>query len=217
MSENLKVPKQDNKHRAQLVAKGVLGAIPIAGGAVAETFDMIYQSGYEKRLNTWREEVSNRLIKISKSISIEELSQNEEFQSLLTESTIVALKNHQKVKLDAVLNLLINSTESPLEYDFKKLFLNYLDQFTSYHLRTLGVVFENEKLFKTDNYQYAHDLHELIKKEVFHGDEELKGIVLEELEPIKGLIKHEKNRIKDQTTSSLVLTNHGKRFIELVL
>lgn len=218
MSEDLEVPKEGRSHKAQVLIKGGLGGIPIVGGTVGEAFDLIYKSGYEKRLKIWRESVSKKLIEVSASKPLDKLVVNEEFQSLLAESTLIALKNHQKTKLDAVLNLLINSTNSPVKYDFKKLFLNYIDQFTVYHLRSLGMIFENQKKINSKYLLASDQLHLKILNEVFHNDSELKNQVFEELEVIKGLIKIIKTNTKHFNTITLIeLTSLGNKFISLIV
>jgi len=210
-------PEQDTKHKGQLVFKGALGAIPIAGGLVGETFDIIWKSGYEKRLENWRLAISKELSKKYDDSNIAKLARNEEFQSLVAESTIIALKNHQKLKLQAILNLVINSTESPIEYDFKKLFLDYIDQFTAYHLRSIGVIKENLNLIESNSFLTYNDHMKFILENVFHGDAELRGQVFEELMAVKGLITKKTDPIgKRGNKKYYCFTALGQKFVDLI-
>lgn len=213
---NITPPKQDSKHKGQLIFKGALGAIPFAGGLAGETFDLVWKSGYEKRLDNWRIKVSEELSKKYDATSITKLTENEEFQSLIAESTIIALKNHQKLKLKAILNLTINSTDSPVEYDFKKLFINYIDQFTEYHLRTIGVIKENLSLIGSNKFLTYNEHMQFILNDVFHGDDELRTLVIEELMVAKGLITKKRESEKQNVEKYYAFTILGQKFVDLI-
>jgi len=215
--ENLEPPGIDLKHKAKLIVKGGLGGVPFAGGLLGEGFDLIYKSGYEKKLQKWRESITIKLIQIDNEKTIDNLVGNEEFHSLLVETSLIALKNHQQIKLDAISNLLISSTISPIDYDFKKLFVNYIDQFTTYHLRTMGMIIENERQKVSKNRLVFDQLHRKILKEVFYGESELKDQIFEELQIIKGLISKIKTNTEVYNVATFViLTKLGEKFAELV-
>ena len=216
MSEELEVPKEGKSHKAQAIIKGGLGAIPFVGGAVGETFDLIYKSGYEKRLEKWRIDVSARLNKLSDTVSISDLLKNDEFQSLLSEATVIALKNHQEIKLDAILNMVENSPGSPVDYDFKKLFLNYVDNFTGYHLRTLGLIAERHQQINEQNLDLEINFPQKILEEVFQGDEELRNLIMEELKVGKGLIAFAFLEYVPSRPESYVLSQLGIKFMKLI-
>jgi len=216
-NEELIPPKPDNEHKGQQLSKGVLSGIPFAGGFAGELLDMVWRTGYEKRLSEWRTDISIALSRKFDETNISTLIEDEEFQSLLAESTIIAIKNHQEDKLNAIKNLLVNSTSSPVNYDFKKLFLNYLDQFTMYHLRTIGHIYEN---LKPGNKKFLSQNDHIgkILDEVFYGDEELRGQVFEELMAVKGLITKKQGPFAEyNTTTYYALTTLGQKFIKLVL
>lgn len=216
MTKKINPPISDIEQKAQSLIKGALGAIPIIGGIAGESFDIIYKTGFEKRLNQWRISVSEVLNKLLEKQSLDSLAKDDEFHSLLLESTLVALKTHQQIKLDAVKQLLYNSTSSSTEYDFKKLFLNYIDQFTSYHLRTLGMILENQELINSNDRLDSSKLFEKINCEVFHNDEQLMAQVQEELTVGKGLIKKKKIEHQDKVVKYTVLSEIGKRFVDLI-
>lgn len=216
--EKLIEPVPDLEEKAQGLVKGALGGVPFAGGAIGELFDIMYQSGYEKRLQTWRGDVSKRLNSLREEV-LKQLEQDEEFQSLLAESTLAVLKNHQEIKIEAIKNLLFNSTTSTVEYDFKKLFINYIDQFTAYHLRTMWMIFENNSLDKSKQLS-CNELDEKILKEVFHSDEAFNHVVRKELGLGKGLVDSPYKEIikygHKLKIRYLELTDHGKNFMTLI-
>lgn len=196
-----------------------MSSIPIVGGASAETFDLIYKSVYEKRLDIWRARVTRELNnQLEQNISLEELIKNEEFQSILAETTIIALRNHQEKKLKTLLNVVRNSTTSPIKYDFKKLFIGYIDQFTEYHLRMLVFIADNEKLEGKTGHKNSSELRDLILEDVFHKDESLFSLFHEELEVAKGMFRYRtKSRtIEKGKISFMKLTEMGKKFIDLI-
>jgi len=215
--ENIIPAKSNIEQKGQQLSKGALGIIPFVGGLAGETLDLIWKTGYEKRLDQWRKSISESLSRKLDEENLSILFDTDEFQSLLAESTIIALRNHQEEKLIAVKNLLINSTVSTIEYDFKKLFLNYIDQFTAFHLRTIGHIYEN---LKPDNKNFLsqNDHIQKILDEIFYGDEELRGQVFEELMAVKGLITKKKGPYAEfNTTTYYALTALGQKFMNLVL
>lgn len=219
MSEKEKIvpPKSNFEQKGQQLSKGVLGIVPFVGGLAGETLDLVWRTGFEKRLDNWRASVSEALNNKLDEETLLTVFDSDEFQSLLAESTLIAVRNHQNIKLKAVKNLLINSTVSTIEYDFKKLFLNYIDQFTVFHLRTIGHIYEN---LKPDNKKFLsqNDHIQKILDEIFHGDEELRGQIFEELMAVKGLITRKKGPYaKINTTTYYALTNLGQKFMSLVL
>jgi len=211
------LPESNLEHKSKSVIKGIAGGIiPFAGGLVGESLDLIWKTAYEKRLSEWRINVSTALSKVANQNVLNGLIDNEEFKSLMAESTIIALKNHQEKKLSAISNLLAKSTVSPLEYDFKKLFLNYIDQFTVYHLKTLNNIKKN--LNETvANFLTVNDHKSKILEEIFYGENELCNQVFEELEAIKGLITTKKGPFLNfETTTYLSLSKLGEKFMSLV-
>lgn len=211
----IKPPKPNIEDIGKSLSKGVVGAIPFFGGLAGEVLENIWNTRSEKRLIKWRENISIALeSKLDKS-EIEALVDNEEFNSLLTEATIIALRNHQETKLNAIKNLLVNSTKSPEEYDFNKLFLNYIDQFTAYHLRILGSI-QNNLLVEKSDFLSMNNHKQKLLTEIFHGDGELMDQIVAELLSGKGLISDTKGAFKGfNTTQYLNLTNMGKRFITM--
>lgn len=69
---------------------------------------------------------------------IESLPQNEKFISAYTTGLFIATRNHQKEKLDALRNAVLNTAlPSDLEEDLQLSFVNYIDRLTPSHIVAL--------------------------------------------------------------------------------
>ena len=142
--DKLQPPKRTKGDAAHATVKGALSAIPIIGGPAVELFQYLFLPPFEKRRNQWMVQFCEKLKDLEKSwIRIEELKENEEFISIVMHATQIALKTHQKKKLEALQNAILNvakgqAPEEALQY----VFLNLIDSFTELHLRILKV-FQN--------------------------------------------------------------------------
>ncbi|TAN40854.1 MAG: hypothetical protein EPN22_16730 [Nitrospirae bacterium] len=127
----------DKIHR---VMRGALSAIPSFGGTAVELFNTLISPPLEKRKQEWMIEVTNALnILLERhDINIESLLDNQEFTTILIQASTSAIKNHQKEKLDALLNAVINSTlPEPLPFSMRTIFIDMIDRISEWHLRLL--------------------------------------------------------------------------------
>lgn len=94
-------------------------------------------------------------------IEIEDLLNNESFLSTLIHAYQIAVRNHQKEKLEALQNAVLNSAliNAP-EDDLKILFLSYIDTFTSVHFKLLKFFKEKNKSKEWVNGLAEHFPHE---------------------------------------------------------
>jgi hypothetical protein len=126
------------------ITKAAISAIPVASGPVAALFENIFTAPLEKRKHTWLEELADAITKLQRKVdglTPEALAKNEVFVTVALQASQIALRNHQKEKLDALRNAVVNSAlpNSPQE-DQQIIFLRLLDQLTSWHLRILAVL-----------------------------------------------------------------------------
>ncbi len=76
-------------------------------------------------------------------LSAEKLAANETFVTVAMHASQMAIRNHQKEKLQALRNAVLNSgLPNPLQEDEQMVFLRLIDQLTPWHLRVLGL-FDN--------------------------------------------------------------------------
>jgi hypothetical protein len=124
---------------AVAVVKGVLGAIPYAGGLLAEVYNL-YLNPLETRKQRWIEQVAEVIDKIQRELGTlpADLQQNEQFVSFLYQATMIALKNHQQEKLSALRAAIVSIVrpEAPSE-DLSFQLLHFIDDLSVTHIRVL--------------------------------------------------------------------------------
>lgn len=138
MKEKPKPNKGDVTHT---IAKAGLSAIPVVGGPAVELFNAIITPPLVKRRDEWIESIAEGLKKLEETVEgfkIENLKDNNMFITTVIHATQVAIRNHQKEKLDALRTAILNSTSpNAPEEDMQLIFLNFVDTLTSSHLKML--------------------------------------------------------------------------------
>ena len=134
-------PKAGAGDVAHTLVKAGLSAIPVLGGPAAEIFSAIVVPTLSKRRDEWIESIVKGLKVLEKKIedfNIETLSQNDMFITTVMHASQVAIRNHQKEKLEVLRNAVLNAAlPNAPEEDIQIMFLNFVDTFTPWHLRIL--------------------------------------------------------------------------------
>jgi len=134
-------PKAGAGDVAHTLVKAGLSAIPVLGGPAAEIFSAIVVPPLSKRRDEWIESIVKGLKVLEKKIedfNIETLSQNDMFITTVMHASQVAIRNHQKEKLEVLRNAVLNAAlPNAPEEDIQIMFLNFVDTFTPWHLRIL--------------------------------------------------------------------------------
>lgn len=134
--------KPEDKSEAEIAAallKGAVSAIPIVGGVISEVGNL-YLNPLEKRKKHWMNEVCRALEDIQNRFSRlpASLESDEAFVSFLYQATILALKNHQREKLEALRNALVSAADpESVSEDLRFQFLRCIDELSVTHLRLL--------------------------------------------------------------------------------
>ena len=138
MLSNDSPPKQATAETAaHLVLKGATTAIPIAGPVVSYLLDLPLQ----RRKDRWLAGLAERLSSVESRL--EDLRNDEQFITATLHATIMAMRTHQAVKLEALRNAVLNIAVGQAPDEVKQhLFLNWIDVFNETHLRIL-MVFQN--------------------------------------------------------------------------
>jgi hypothetical protein len=114
--------------------------VPDIGESASELFNAIILPPISKRRDQWIEILASAIVSLYEIINldIEALSQNEQFITTVMYASQIAIRNHQKEKLEALRNAVLNSAlgTSP-EEDLELIFLNFIDTFTIRHLKLL--------------------------------------------------------------------------------
>ena len=134
-------PKREKADTIDSVIETVISAIPHLGGPATRLFNLVITPPLERRLNEWRNTVTERIRQLEKKVEgfkVEDLGKNPMFITAVMQATQIALRNHQKEKLEALQNAVVNTARgSALQEDLQLLFLNLVDSFTTSHLRIL--------------------------------------------------------------------------------
>lgn len=134
-------PKQSVGDVVHSTVKAGLSVIPIAGGPLAELFSAIITPPLVKRRDAWIESLAQNFKALEEKVeglTLESLQQNEELITAVMHALQVAMRNHQKEKLDALRNAVLNvaSARAPDE-DLQMMFMSFIDTMTPWHLRVI--------------------------------------------------------------------------------
>jgi hypothetical protein len=155
-------PKQTNKDYALAIIKGAIGSVPvpILSGVAAELFSLVLVPPITKRNEEWVKSIAEGLIELQNKVEdfkIENLSQHESFITTLLHATESAMKNHQVEKLEALKNAVLNSAlPNPPEEDLQLLFVHWVDELSTWHLRILQLFDDPVKWAKDNNKQFPN-------------------------------------------------------------
>src|SRR5436309_15760455 len=112
-----------------VVVKAGLSAIPVLGGPAAEIFAHIIVPPLTKRRDEWLQSIAEGLTALERRVdkfSFDSLATNDAFVTMLMEASQIAIRNHAKVKREALRNAVLNAAlESPDEL-LQSILLNFL-------------------------------------------------------------------------------------------
>jgi len=136
--DELEKPKKSAGDVIHAIAKAGISAIPIAGAPAAEIFALVVTSPLERRRDEWIESIGDGLKELAQKVEgfkFEDLAKDETFITTLTHASQAAVRNHQKEKLEALRNAVLNAAlPNAPEEDLQLMFLNFVDSFTPWHL-----------------------------------------------------------------------------------
>lgn len=145
----LEKPKKSTGDIIHAVVKAGISAIPIAGAPAAEIFALVVTPPLERRRDKWIESIGEGLKELAQKVEgfkIEDLAENEAFITTVTHASQAAVRNHQKEKLEALRNAVLNAAlPNPLEQDQQLVFLAYVDTLTTWHLTILKFLDDPKK------------------------------------------------------------------------
>lgn len=138
-SEKLDPPEREKGDVGLAVVRAAIAAIPVVGGPLVEVFNQVVQPPLERRKAAWAESVARRLQELeNEGVSIEGLSNNEEFISAVMSASVIAMRTHQAEKLDALRNAVFNSLGKQAPSDAKRsMFISWVDSLSVLHIQVL--------------------------------------------------------------------------------
>lgn len=134
-------PKVESADIIHSLVKAGFSAVPVVGPVAAEIFSLVIAEPISKRRDAWIESIASDLKMLEERIDkfkIADVSKDEIFVTTLLHATQAALRSHQKEKLEALRNAVLNAAmRTEPEVDLHLIFLNLVDSLTPWHLRVL--------------------------------------------------------------------------------
>jgi hypothetical protein len=126
-----KIPEKSAADIPYFMGKAAVSMIPIWGAVVAEFYSAVLQPNVDDRKNIWVQNIAIAVVELRKNFEefkAENLQRNENFLSAFMYAGEIAIRNHQREKLEALRNAVLNSVmpNAPIE-DLQHMFLNFID------------------------------------------------------------------------------------------
>lgn len=136
------------------IAKAGLGSIPIVGAAASELLQLIVTSPLEKRRSEWMEQIGQKLkdLEEKESVDLKSLQENDVFIDVVLQCTQEVIKTSEKQKIEYFQNAILNTAngENP-ELAEIQIFLNFISDFTIWHIKILKLFDEPNDWFEKNN------------------------------------------------------------------
>jgi len=213
---------------AREFGKAITSAIPVAGGPLQVLFENVFAAPIEKRKQAWLEQLAEVVTEIQRRVeglTTDELATNETFITVAMQASQMAVRNHQKEKLEALRNAVLNSAlPNPPQEDEQMIFLRLVDQLTPWHLRVLGLFTGPVEWMKRSEIHYPGWGMGSVSMVIEHCFQELRGQrdtyeqIVRDLQT-DGLVKEDRFLHITMTGSGMVearATDRGKRFIKYI-
>ncbi len=172
-NENLTISKKlkdtlkpTNTDKTKLVVNSIISSVlagfatatgntPLAVGSSLNVFSNIIGFPMGKRLAETMLSLAEKLETLEKNVvgfKIENLVNNELFTTTILQALQIAVRNHQKEKIDALHNAVLNTAigNTPDE-DLQLMFLHNIDSLTSWHLKILSYFRDPQGWFQIRN------------------------------------------------------------------
>lgn len=140
--------------------KALSSAVPF-GSAAYELITTIVVPLHEKKKREFINDLAIRLKRLEDQgrIDFEELAENEEFNTIITKAILLAQQNHQKEKLEALRNIVINTAvklpKEITEFSEMEYFLRVIETITPLHLLLLSFFKNPIEVAKSRNVDFG--------------------------------------------------------------
>jgi hypothetical protein len=213
---------------AREVGKAIVSAVPMAGGPLQILFENVFSAPIEKRKQVWLEQLAEVVTEVQRRVeglTTEKLAANETFVTVAMQASQMAIRNHQKEKLRALRNAVLNSAlPNPPQEDEQMIFLRLVDQLTPWHLRVLRLFNDPVEWMKENGITYPGWGMGGVSTVIEHCFPDLRGQrdtyeqIVRDLQT-DGLVKEGKFLHITMTGHGMVearTTDRGKRFIKFI-
>lgn len=138
-------PELKTQDYALKLAKGAIGAIPIAGSLFGELWEMAIVPQYQKKLDEWFKYIDETLKDLieNKGVSKEDLFNDETLSALFLKSSKAYIENVEANKKHLLKAFIKSAITKPIALDKKLIFLEAIDKLNETQLLILKEVYEN--------------------------------------------------------------------------
>ncbi len=227
ITDKYQPPTADSSDIAHLVTKASLSFVPGA----SDLFEYFIKPPLQKRLEKWQEDiaVALRYLEDNQGIKLETLQNSEQFITIIAQATSVAIRNHQREKLDALINSIMNSALNPnMDDDLQLMFIRFIEELTPSHLYLLRFFVSHEDDLKPltsypSIYELISDAAYLFSKDQFKmlvGDLNTRGLIWisQDIDDFEN-IYHANSLLLESTRTDLprlIVTDIAKVFIAFI-
>src|SRR5262245_27503577 len=104
-------PKQSTKDLAHSAIRAAIGTVPVVGSAALEFFNNVLKPPVEKRVEEWMEAVAEGVRRLEERgvLTVEDLTKSEAFVTAAMRASEMAIRIHQREKIEALRNAVLNS------------------------------------------------------------------------------------------------------------
>jgi hypothetical protein len=133
-------PADQRRDISNALVRAGISLVP-GGGAINELLNLVILPSVADRQERWLEAIDFELSKLRdkmKGFSLDDLRSRDDFTSSFIRASRVAVSTHQKEKLEALRNALLNVAigDAPDE-NAQAAFISMIDSYTSWHIRFL--------------------------------------------------------------------------------
>lgn len=228
LTDKYQPPVADSGDTAHLVKKAALSFVPGA----PDLFEYFVKPPLQKRLEKWQEVIAAglRYLEDNQGVKLETLQNNELFITIVAQATSVAVRNHQREKLDMLRNAIMSSALNPrMDDDLQLIFIRFIEELTPFHLHLLRFfVSHNDDLKSLTSYPSIYQLvsntvTDLISKDqfkMFLGDLNTRGLIWisQDIEDFED-VYHADAILAESTNDDLprlIVTDIAKMFIAFI-
>lgn len=198
------------------------------GNIASEFFDLMISKPLDKRKDAWLQDLSDSLIKLQEQVEgleLENLIEDELFQIIILDATNVAIKTHQKLKRQALLNACLNCAKRiNISEDKQLIFIKAIDQLTDMDIKLLKF------LYKPDNFLENIDENSTKIRDTNRGFDEIinifpeftgeESLVVSRMNNLIGLgmMKDSSKQIANRSLGDIydLMTDLGREFMEYI-
>jgi hypothetical protein len=142
---------------ARDVGRAAASVVPVVGGPLQVLLEAVIGAPLEKRKAQWLEQLAEVIEKLQRRVeglTPEKLAQDDAFVTVAVQATQAAVRNHQREKLEALRNAVLNTAiDRTTAEDEKIMLVRLIDQLTTWHLRVLAVLDEPVRWMERHNVQ----------------------------------------------------------------